>query len=180
MRPSKPTKEEVLAGTPNLPAVPDLPRDAGKHFVRNKDVMLRFLEGQSLEDIAAAKQITLGQVKGILRRSDIKGEIQRLAMLANDRYIQERVDGLTIEALDMVRDTMRGVNFSELRFKAAKEMLDKSPILRQKADGALDEVGRGIGEAIITRLAQLESEKARVQHEEAQVIAEGSSDEEAS
>lgn len=118
--------------------------------------MLRFLEGQSIAGIAGDLQLEPKQVKAILRRQPVKQEIQRLAGLANDRYVQERVDALTIEALDVVRDTMRGKNFNELRFKAAKELLDKSPLLKQEKSVA-EQLGAGLGEAIINRLAKLDA-----------------------
>ena len=147
--------EAALAPPPPAPRL-------DPHYVRNRDCMLRFLEGQSVEQIAQDLRLEAKQIKAILRRQPIKQEIQRLAGLANDRYVQERIDSLSIEALDVVRDTMRGQYFSELRFKAAKEVLDKNPLLKANAAGAgLKELGEGLGEAIITRLAQLESEKAR-------------------
>lgn len=150
------------------------------HFVRNRDVLLRFLEGQAIPDIAMDLGLQPSQIKAILRKQPIKQEIQRLAGLANDRYVQERIDSLTIEALDVVRDTMRGKNFNELRFKAAKELLAKNPLLGSAQTDAARELGLGLGEAIINRLAKLDSDAARtrqeaeieVKHEEAQIIVE--------
>jgi hypothetical protein len=159
MRPElEQTKADLEAALAPPPPVPRF----DPHFVRNRDVMLRFLEGQSPKAIALDLQLEEKQVKAILRRSPIKAEVQRLAGLANDRYVQERIDTLSIEALDLVRDTMRGVVRDELRFKAAKEVLDKNPLLKvneRNADARA--IGEGLGEAIITRLAQLESEKAK-------------------
>jgi carbamoylphosphate synthase small subunit len=152
------TKKRVLELT-SPPAV--LPR-LDPHFTRNRDVMLRFLEGQSIPQIAADKGLDEKQVKAILRRQPLKAEIHRLAGLANDRYIQERVDMLTIEALDTVRDTMRGENSNELRFKAASKVLDHSPILKAKEQTALGAIGSGIGEAIIRHLAKEDADAARV------------------
>ena len=151
-------KAQILASLVAPPAVPRYE----PHFVRNRDVMLRFLEGQSPENIAVDLRLEVKQVRAILRRQPIKAEIQRLAGLANDRYVQERVDTLSIEALDVVRDTMRGVNFNELRFKAAKEILDKNPLLKaNQREDAAHALGAGLGEAIITRLAQLEAGKSQ-------------------
>jgi hypothetical protein len=149
-------KEELAAALAPPPAAPRFE----PHFVRNRDVMLRFLEGQSPKHIAEDMQLEEKQVKAILKRSPIKAEVQRLAGLANDRYVTERIDNLTIEALDMVRDTMRGQVRDELRFKAAKELLDKNPLLKAQPKTEMEQLGAGLGEAIITRLAQIESEKA--------------------
>lgn len=149
------TKNALAAVLAPPPAAPRY----DPHFVRNRDVMLRFLEGQSITDIAIDIGLDTKQVKAILRRQPVKQEIARLAGLANDRYVQERVDALTIEALDVVRDTMRGRNFNELRFKAAKELLDKSPILKAQEKSGLEQIGAGLGEAIISRLARLEGEQ---------------------
>ena len=154
---SKPTKEEVLAAIAPPPPAPRFE----PHFVRNRDCMLRFLEGQSVEQIAKDLRLDAKQIKAILRRQPIKQEIQRLAGLANDRYVQERIDSLSIEALDIIRDTARGHQFSELRYKAAAKILDLNPLLRANPKSELEQLGVGLGEAIITRLAQLESEKAR-------------------
>lgn len=135
---------------------PELPNK----FVRNRDVMLRYLEGQSIDEIAEAKFIPAARVKAILGTKYVREELQRLATLANDRYVQERIDALTIEALDKVRDTLRGANPSELQFKAAKEILDKNPLFKQKTDeSGLRELGAGLGETIITRLAQQDAER---------------------
>jgi hypothetical protein len=121
--------------------------------------MLRYLEGQAPAEIALAKCLTVDRVKGILRRKQVREEMTRLAGLANDRYVQERIDALTIEAFDTIRDTMRGTNSSELKFKAAKEILDKNPLLKQKGnDDAMAALGAGLGEAIITKLAQQDAE----------------------
>lgn len=163
MRPElEPIKTELMSALAPPPAAPRFT----PHFVRNRDVMLRFLEGQSIEAIALDLQLEAKQVKAILRRMPVKQEVQRLAGLANDRYVQERVDTLSIEALDLVRDTMRGINISEMRFKAAKQVLDLNPLLKvSERVSDIKELGAGLGEAIITRLAQLESSKAAAAQE---------------
>lgn len=137
-----------------------VPPEPGNRFVRDRDVMLRYLEGQSIDDIAGALFLEPKRVKQILSHKYVREEMQRLATLANDRYVIERIDTLTIEALDKIRDTLRGANQSELQFKAAKEILDKNPLLKQKqGDETLRELGAGLGEAIITRLAQQDAER---------------------
>jgi hypothetical protein len=177
MRPKDETKAEQLKALLAPPPQSSL-RAPDPHFTRNRDVMLRFLEGQSVQQIALDKQLTAANVKAILRTQPVKAEIHRLAGLANDRYIQERVDMLTIEALDTVRDTMRGENANELRFKAAKEILERSPILKAKEQGFAGAVGAGIGEAIIRHLAQEDSRAAeRARSIEAVAIEPGSKEE---
>lgn len=162
----RPENEKAKVDLAAALAAPPAPPRFEPHFVRNRDVMLRFLEGQSIEQISFDLRLEPKQIKAILRRAPIKREIQRLAGLANDRYVQERVDTLSIEALDVIRDTMRGQQFSELRFKAAKEILDKNPLLKANAQGSgLKELGEGLGEAIINRLTQIESTQAREQQE---------------
>lgn len=162
------TEEKLLQSAPQVTPW-QLPQTGveslSRNFVRNRDVMLRWLEGQTPEDIAAEKRLAPSTVSSILRRPEVLREIQRLSELSNEKYLQERVDALVIEALDKVRDTMRGVNGSELQFKAAKDLLDRSPIIKAKETGALGELGAGIGEAIVNRLAQIESEKARAASE---------------
>lgn len=158
------TVEEKLLQQPPEVTPWELPTGVGNlstNFVRNRDIMLRWLEGQTPEEIAAEKRLTPATISNIIRRPEVIAEIQRLSELSNDRYLQERVDILVIEALDKVRDTMRGVSTSELQFKAAKDLLDRSPILKAKTTGDLGELGAGIGEAIVNGLAKIESERRR-------------------
>jgi DNA-binding CsgD family transcriptional regulator len=122
---------------------------------RQSEVMLRWLEGQSIEDIATRYHVTVDKVRAVLRLRAVKNEIQRLSQLTRDELIRDRVGGLASEALDTLRDTMRGENTSELKFKAAKELLDKTPVLKQAADLGKS-IGEGLGDAIINRLAELD------------------------
>ena len=128
---------------------------------RNRGILLRWLEGQSPADIALQLGVTRVTVDKVLRLTAVKREIQRLTQLTSDEYIKDRVARMAEEALDTLRDTMRGKNASELRFKAAKELLDKVPALRAPTGGLGHDIGQGLGEAIINRLAQLESESKR-------------------
>lgn len=135
--------------------------DAPSHDIispRNRGVLLRWLEGQKPGDIAGTLGITQGKVTAILRLKAVKQEIQRLSQLTNEEYIKDRVARMAEEALDTLRDAMRGSVTSELRFKAAKEVLDKVPALRAPSGEFGRSVGEGLGEAIINRLAQLEAE----------------------
>jgi DNA-binding CsgD family transcriptional regulator len=122
---------------------------------RQSEIMLRWLEGQSIEAIATRYHVTVEKVRAVLRLRAVKNEIQRLSQLTRDELIRDRVGGLASEALDTLRDTMRGENTSELKFKAAKELLDKTPVLKQAGDLGKG-IGEGIGEAIINRLAELD------------------------
>ncbi len=129
---------------------------------RNRGILLRWLEGQTPDDIALQLGIDLRTVSKVLRLKAVKQEIQRLTQLTSEEYIKDRVARMAEEALDTLRDTMRGRNSSELRFKAAKELLDKVPALRAPTgQGIGHDIGAGLGEAIINRLAQLESEAKR-------------------
>lgn len=154
----KPALPEKVIVPVTQPPPPD-PDPLKTGHVRERDILLRYMEGQAPAAIAAEKRLSLDDVQVVLRKSQVRKEIQRLSQLANDKYVEERVVSLTIEALDCVRDTMRGDNPSELRFKAAKELLAASPIIKATQSGAASEIVAGLGEAIITRLAQLESEK---------------------
>jgi hypothetical protein len=122
---------------------------------RNSGIMLRWLEGQSVDAIAARYAMTVDKVRAVLRLRAVKQEVQRLSQLTRDEWIKDRVAGLAAEALDTLRDTMRGENTSELKFKAAKELLDKTPVLKQASDLGKS-IGEGLGDAIINRLAELD------------------------
>jgi hypothetical protein len=128
-------------------------------------VLLRWLEGQTPTDIGLQLGLTLAKVHAVLRLKAVKQEITRLTQLTTDEYIKDRVARMAEEALDTLRDTMRGRNASELRFKAAKQLLELVPALRPLASGLGSDVSVALGEAIITRLAQLESEAKSKQKE---------------
>ena len=124
---------------------------------RNRQILCRFLEGQHPEVIAQALGLELRTVQLVLRKPGVKAEIDRLAKLTNEQVVRERVAVLGEEALDTIRDVMRGVVSGELRFKAAKDLLDRNPLFRDRSLG--EEVSQGLGEAIIFRLAQLAAKK---------------------
>lgn len=146
-----------------VPATQDAPSTS---FIspRNSAIMLRYLEGQSIGDIAVRFRLPEAKVRAVLQLKAVRQEIQRLGGLTRDEWIKDRISGLAIEALDTIRDTMRGENTSELRFKAATKVLDATPVLREatKNAGIGHDIGTGLGEAIINRLAELEGqERAR-------------------
>ena len=155
---------DVCAEPPPPPPLPVGCNDAPSPDLispRNRGVMLRWLEGQRPADIAATLQLTPKKVKAILCLRAVKQEIQRLSQLTNEEYIKDRVARMAEEALDTLRDAMRGSVTSELRFKAAKELLDKVPVLRAPSGEFGRSIGEGLGEAIINRLAQLEATQAQ-------------------
>ena len=137
---------------------------------RNRGILLRWLEGQQPDDIARQLGVERRTVDRVLRLRAVKQEIKRLTQLTSTEYIKDRVARMAEEALDTLRDTMRGQNSSELRFKAAQAVLDKVPALRAPVGEFGKDIGAGIGEAIITRLAQMEAEAAQQKQEQKQVI----------
>jgi len=116
---------------------------------RNREIMLRYLENQEVEDIAEHYNVSVEVVKRILNETNIKGEIERLRKLTNEQFIEERVKGLGEEAVDTIRDTMRYAG-GELKFKAAKDLLDRHPVFRNKDENK--DFEKGLGEAVIRRL----------------------------
>jgi len=128
---------------------------------RQSSIMLRWLEGQSVADIAARYALTVDKVRAVLRLRAVKQEVQRLSQLTRDEWIKDRVGGLAAEALDTLRDTMRGENTNELRFKAAQKLLDLTPVLKQASDLGKG-IGEGLGDAIINRLAELDGKKQEI------------------
>lgn len=128
-----------------------------RNLPRNRSIMLRWLEGQSVTEIAGALDISDATVRGVLKRPEIQRELQRLVELDNTRTFEQRVADMAEEALDVARDTMRGRNISEMRWKAAKDLLDRHPSQRQR--GPQESAGSGsLGDEIIKRLAQMQAE----------------------
>jgi len=112
-------------------------------------MMLRYLEGQSVEEIAEAMVLQTDTVRGILNSRQMREEMEKLSQGA-----VQRVANLTDEALDLVRDTMRGKSNSELKLKAAKELLDRNPEMNPKRDSGMKELGEGLGVAMIRALSK--------------------------
>ena len=118
---------------------------------RNRQIMLRFLEDQTPEEIGEALGLSEAVVGVVLRSPLVREEIERVWGESNPR-IKERLKRIGDEAVSTLRDTMRGRLGSELRFKAAKELLDKHPELEKKASD--ENAMAGLGEAIIRELAR--------------------------
>lgn len=131
-------------------------------IVRNKEIMLRSLEGQSLEAIAEVTNLEPQAIRNILNSDAIKPELLRLqGELGKD--IVQKVKARSHAALETVTDVMNGELFSELRFKAASKLLDLNPDLKPKQDDVAGAIGAGLGEYIIRELAKRkrESEEER-------------------
>lgn len=144
-----------------------------RNYPRDRSIMLRYLEGQAIPDIARETYLTEAQVNSILKQKHIRREMQRLAELDNQRHFAHRVESLAEEALDTARATMRGEGVSELRWKAAKDLLDRHPSMRKEAQrgGEMTE----LGESIIMALAKLKAGELAPKppvEEEAQVVEE--------
>jgi len=125
--------------TENLPS---------KQLPRNRLIMLRFVEGQSVEEIAQYFDLQPGTINGILNSPLVRQEMEHLSHNA-----VERVASLTDEALDLVKDTMRGKVGSELRFKAANSILDRNVELNPRKSDARDLV-EGLGEGMIRAIGR--------------------------
>lgn len=123
---------------------------------RNKEIIMRALEGQTAEMIAGVFDLEVSTVQGILNSPLVKQEMERLqAVLHQDTM--EKIKQRSGEALEVVTDVMRGEVGSELRFKAARDILDRNLELKPKTDGA-KEFGEGLGESIIRALARKKAE----------------------
>lgn len=149
----------------NTALVPLPPRQS-----RNRLIMCRWMEGQSVEQIALAVGLEAQTVRGILHSPLVKQEMAKMS-----QGVVERVETLADEAIDTVRDTMRGQVMSELRFKAAKDLLDRNRELNPKV--VQPTAAEGLGEAIIRALTKQAQEKeAECQKElpEAELLAESS------
>ena len=122
--------------------------------------MLRFLEGQSVETIASYFELQTSTISAILNSPMVRQEMDQMTHTAT-----ERIANLTDEAVDLVRDTMRGEVGSELRFKAAKDLLDRNRELNPKGETA-KEMMEGLGEGMIRAISkQLREMEKTPEHE---------------
>ena len=126
--------------------------------VRNKEILLRSLEGQTPEAIAELYDLEPQTIKNIQNSPLVQQEMLRLqGEMGKD--IVAKVKARSHEALETVTDTMRGEVSSELRFKAAKDLLDRNPDLQPEKDEALGAIGAGMGEWLVRELAKRRNEK---------------------
>lgn len=115
---------------------------------RNRIMMLQYVEGKSIEEIAAHFSLEVSTVRGVLNSPLVRQEMEKLTHTS-----VERITNLADEAVDLVRDTMRGTVGSELRFKAATRILDYNPELNPKKSEARDLV-EGLGEGMIRAIGK--------------------------
>lgn len=113
-----------------------------------RDILYRYLERQPIETIAEVYGITVGKIKRILRYPTVTAERDRILGLVT-QHMANRVELLVPEALDTVRDTVRGKNLSELRLKAARDVLDHAKSF-EKNQG--NDAVKDLGAAIIREL----------------------------
>lgn len=114
---------------------------------RNRLIMLRYLEGQTVEHIAEVYSLQVATIRQILNSPLIRQEMEKIS-----QTVGNRIQNLSDEAIDLVRDTMRGANISELKFKAANSLLDRNPELKPKTD--LSAVAEGLGEGMIRAISK--------------------------
>lgn len=106
-----------------------------------RDILYRWLERQTVEDIARVYGISPRSVKKILRDPDVREEQERITKLMT-QHMSTRMELMVPEAIEMIRDTMRGVNNDELRLKAAKEILDRaSSFQKETGDSTSKDLG---------------------------------------
>ena len=129
------------------------PKLAPPKASRNRLIMLRFLEGQTIEEIAEYFQLQPSTISGILNSPLVKQEMDSLSAKMAVSVV-ERVSSLSDEAIDVVKDTMRGKLSSELKFKAANSLLDRNPELSVKKGSDAQELMAGLGEGMIKAISK--------------------------
>lgn len=115
---------------------------------RNRLIMLRYAERQSIPEIAAAFGLSPVTVSNILRSPLVQQELAKITDRLTDRVVR-----LGDEALDLCVDTMRGANMSEMKWKAAKDLLDRNAELAPKSQSG-EAMMAGLGEGLIRELGR--------------------------
>lgn len=157
-----------------LPTEPEFPEALPP---RDRLVMLRYIEGQTRNEIAQAFDIAPQQVSNILAKPKVRQEIARLMALDSNRVFETRVAGLADEALDVARDTMRGRQLSDMRWKAAKDLLDRHPSQKREVAMVKGQGSAAMGDAIIKRLAEMQAKALGVEMPEAEIVVEAETEE---
>ena len=133
---------------------------------RNREMILRFVEGQSIPDIARYYGLGEAQVRLIVRSPLAQQMIEKYV----GQSVRDRLEGLTGEAVDTVRDIMRGKRrqleleageipvATEHVLKASSTILDRSSLGKRDEGSAAE----GLGESIIRAISKRINEKAGV------------------
>jgi len=137
-----------------LPVIP------AKTLPRNRLILLRYVEGQSVEEIASYFELQPATINGILNSPMVRLEMEKLSQGS-----VARIQNLTDEAIDVVKDSMRGKSNSELKFKAANSLLDRNPELNPKKSEA-GELMAGLGEGMIRAISKQLREMEKPQEHE--------------
>lgn len=144
---------QVRIGYRTLASVPAYQLKANEPMRR--DMLYRWLERQSVEDIARVYRISVSSVKKILKSPEMVAEHERIVKLMT-QHMATRMELLVPEAVETIKDTVRGANLDELRFKAAKEILDRAGSFQKEADA---DGHRDLGAAILRELGRVAATK---------------------
>ena len=139
-----------------------LPAKFYQRYPRDKEILCRWLEGQTPQEIADYFDLSAQTVRKVLASDVVQEEARRLVKLIDQNGVIERLKNLSPEAVDTIRATMRGENNSELKLKAARDVLDRNPELTIKKDRS-EEFAQGLGESLIRAIGKRLIEKE--QHE---------------
>jgi hypothetical protein len=131
-----------------------------------RDILYRYLERQPIEQIAQVYCVSEKTIRSVLKMPELLAEKERiLAMMT--QHMSTKLELLLPEAIDTLKDTMRGTNYSELKMKAAKEVLDHAKSMRPQ-EGS-DPV-KDLGAAIIRELGKKISAPEPLDVTEAEVV----------
>jgi len=102
---------------------------------RTQEIMRRLHRGQSARRISDSLGIKLKTVQQICRRKDFKAAFKLFAEERDKRLAQRTLDAAIpalevarasqLEAIDTILELMRGSESEEMRFKTAKDVLDR-------------------------------------------------------
>ena len=132
-----------------------------------RDILYRYLELESKEDIADRYHTDVRTINVILADPEIREEQKRVMALMSQN-VAERLNVLGAAAVDTVRDTMRGENESKLKLEAAKAVIDSATGFAKKPPEG-GEAG-DLAAKVIAQIAQNAAIKAAIPVEDAEVV----------
>lgn len=135
-----------------------------------RDILYRWLERQPVDEIAKIYGVSERTIQAILRMPAVVDEKERILKLMT-QHMSTRLELLIPEAVDTLKDTIRGSNVSELKLKGAKEVLDHAKSM-QKQDSSGDAV-KDLGAAIIRELSKQVVSPAPVDVTDAEILEDG-------
>ncbi len=122
---------------------------------RHREIIRRLVEGKRPVDIAKQMGIGPQRLSVIMHSPSFVAGLERF-MDETDRTVMERIESLSPEALDKIRDMMRKAKSESLQSKMAMEILDRAGYGKVEKEAVLTMSGEEVIKELNRRKAEQE------------------------